>query len=44
MTIDDSNTMKTFKNEAEVEAYYKETGLKIIIFEGVVYDVGCYIS
>ncbi len=34
--------MKTFKNEAEVETYFKETGNKVIIFEGTVYEVGDY--
>ena len=36
--------MRDFKNEAEVEAYYKETGHKVVIFEGTVYDVTEYIG
>jgi len=34
--------LRQFKNEAEVEAYQKETGKKIIIFEGTIYEVGEY--
>lgn len=34
--------IKAFKNEAEVEAYQKESGKQIIIFEGSVYDVKEY--
>lgn len=36
--------LKQFKNEAEVEAYQKETGKKVIIFEGTIYEVGDYME
>ena len=36
--------VKNFKNEAEVEQYHKESGDKVIIFEGTVYQVGEYMT
>lgn len=35
--------MTNFKNEQEVLSYFKETGKKVVAFEGTVYDVGTYI-
>jgi hypothetical protein len=36
--------MRNFKNEAEVEEFYKTTKRKIVVFEGAVYDLGNYPS
>ena len=36
--------MRDFKNEQEVKEYFLETGKKILIFEGTVYDVDTYID
>lgn len=36
--------MRDFKNEQEVKEYFLETGQKILIFEGTVYDVDIYIA
>ena len=36
--------MKSFKNESEVFDLYKKSGDKIIIFEGIVYNVDEYMG
>jgi len=36
--------MRDFKNEQEVYEYFLETGKKILVFEGTVYDVEIYIG
>jgi 4-hydroxysphinganine ceramide fatty acyl 2-hydroxylase len=36
--------MRDFANYAAVEEYMKQTGIKVIIFEGTVYDVGTYLE
>lgn len=38
-----ANTQKRdFDTELEVEQFYKQTGTKVVIFKGVVYEVGDY--
>lgn len=36
--------MRDFKNEQEVEQFYKDSGKAMVIFEGTVYDVSDYMQ
>lgn len=42
--VNKERIMRIFNNEQEVQAYQKESGKKIVAFEGQVYDVSNYMD